>query len=204
MNLTKKLLGACFVSLSVMLASCSMTKQDMASRNVQNELGYAQQLKKQDNKTMEMVSAENTAENAVQSPALVKQIEGLQKNNAQSFEKAEKAVASSSHKKANLFTTLKTVKQLSKELKKAEQNKKPDTLTAIKHSMGGGKSQLVALLLAILVGGLGIHRFYLGYIGIGIIQLITLGGCGIWALIDLIRIATGDLQPKDGSYDKTL
>ncbi len=67
-----------------------------------------------------------------------------------------------------------------------------------------GKSQVVALVLAALVGGLGIHRFYLGYTWQGIVQLLTLGGCGIWALIDLIRIITGDLQPKDGSYAKTL
>jgi TM2 domain-containing membrane protein YozV len=68
----------------------------------------------------------------------------------------------------------------------------------------GSKSQLVALILVIFVGTLGIHRFYLGYTTIGIIQLLTLGGCGIWALIDLIRIITGDLTPKDGGYDKTL
>jgi TM2 domain-containing membrane protein YozV len=69
---------------------------------------------------------------------------------------------------------------------------------------GSGKSQLLALLLCILIGVLGIHRFYLGYIGIGIVQLLTLGGCGIWALIDLILILTGDLQPKNGKYDKEL
>ncbi|HRP90283.1 MAG TPA: TM2 domain-containing protein [Edaphocola sp.] len=68
----------------------------------------------------------------------------------------------------------------------------------------GGKSQLIALILVILLGGLGIHRFYLGYTGIGIIQLLTLGGFGIWALIDLIRIAMGDLKPKDGDYTETL
>lgn len=68
----------------------------------------------------------------------------------------------------------------------------------------GGKSQLTALLICIFVGGLGIHRFYLGYTGIGIIQLLTFGGCGIWALIDLIMIITGDLKPNGGEYDKTL
>lgn len=69
----------------------------------------------------------------------------------------------------------------------------------------GSKSQLIALLLVIFVGGLGIHRFYLGYTGIGIAQLLTLGGCGIWSLIDLIRIVTGDLKPADGSnYDPEL
>lgn len=76
--------------------------------------------------------------------------------------------------------------------------------SASKASGSGSKSQLVALLIALFVGGLGIHRFYLGYTTIGIIQLLTLGGCGIWTLIDLIRICTGDLTPKDGSYDSTL
>ena len=67
-----------------------------------------------------------------------------------------------------------------------------------------GKSQLVALLLCLFVGIIGIHRFYLGYIWQGVVQLLTLGGFGIWALIDLIRIITGDLQPKDGTYSETL
>jgi hypothetical protein len=63
-----------------------------------------------------------------------------------------------------------------------------------------GKSQTVAFVLALLIGVIGIHRFYIGYIGIGIIQLLTLGFCGIWTLIDLIRILTGDLKPKNGEY----
>ena len=67
-----------------------------------------------------------------------------------------------------------------------------------------GKSQVIALILVLLVGGLGIHRFYLGYTWQGIVQLLTLGGCGIWSLIDLIRIITGSLQPKDGDYETTL
>ncbi|HRK83381.1 MAG TPA: TM2 domain-containing protein [Saprospiraceae bacterium] len=72
-------------------------------------------------------------------------------------------------------------------------------------SAAGAKSQLVALILVIFVGVLGIHRFYLGYTVIGIIQLLTAGGCGIWALIDLIRIITGELKPADGSeYNPTL
>lgn len=64
--------------------------------------------------------------------------------------------------------------------------------------------QLTAFLLCFFLGTLGIHRFYLGYYGIGIIQLLTLGGFGIWALIDLILIITGDLQPKDGSYSRII
>ncbi len=66
-----------------------------------------------------------------------------------------------------------------------------------------GKSQIVALLLCWLVGIIGIHRFYLGYTWQGIVQILTLGGLGIWTLIDLVRIIIGTLKPKDGEYDKT-
>ena len=58
---------------------------------------------------------------------------------------------------------------------------------------------LVALLLSIFVGGLGIDRFYMGYIGLGILKLVTLGGCGVWTLIDIILIATRKLNDADGN-----
>jgi hypothetical protein len=77
-------------------------------------------------------------------------------------------------------------------------------VTTFSSLASSGKSQVTALILVILIGGLGIHRFYLGYTWQGVVQLLTLGGLGIWSLIDLIRIITGDLQPKDGSYSKTL
>jgi hypothetical protein len=67
----------------------------------------------------------------------------------------------------------------------------------------GGISQITAFILCWLVGGLGIHRFYLGYTWQGIVQLLTFGGCGIWTLIDFIRIITGSLQPKDDTYETT-
>lgn len=61
------------------------------------------------------------------------------------------------------------------------------------------KSKTTALILSILLGELGIDRFYLGYVGLGILKLITAGGFGIWWLIDLILIATGKMTAKDGS-----
>lgn len=64
------------------------------------------------------------------------------------------------------------------------------------------KSQTTALILAIIVGWIGVHRYYLGYIWQGVVQTLTLGVWGIWTLIDIIRIATGDLQPKSGPYGK--
>ena len=61
------------------------------------------------------------------------------------------------------------------------------------------KSKTTAIILSVLVGSLGVHRFYLGYTGLGILKLLTCGGLGIWTLIDLIRICTGSLKAADGS-----
>lgn len=59
------------------------------------------------------------------------------------------------------------------------------------------KSKLTALLLCIFFGGIGIHRFYTGKIGTGILWLLT-GGCfGIGYVVDIIMIATGKFMDKD-------
>lgn len=58
----------------------------------------------------------------------------------------------------------------------------------------GGKSWLAALLLCIFLGALGIHRFYVGKIGTGILWLLTGGVFGIGWLVDLILIAVGSFR----------
>ena len=60
------------------------------------------------------------------------------------------------------------------------------------------KDWLSTLLISFFVGWFGIDRFYLGYTGLGILKLITFGGCGIWYLVDLILIAMGKLDDSEG------
>jgi TM2 domain-containing membrane protein YozV len=61
------------------------------------------------------------------------------------------------------------------------------------------KSFSTAVLLSLFLGYLGIDRFYLGYTGLGVAKLLTVGGCGIWSLIDLILIATRKVPAADGT-----
>jgi len=54
------------------------------------------------------------------------------------------------------------------------------------------------LLLCFFLGGLGVHRFYAGKVGTGILMLLTLGGLGIWTVIDFVIIACGSFKDAKG------
>ena len=60
------------------------------------------------------------------------------------------------------------------------------------------KSFVTTLVLCVLLGALGVHRFYVGKIGTGILMLLTLGGLGIWQLIDVIVIAVQNFKDSEG------
>jgi len=91
--------------------------------------------------------------------------------------------------------------------------KYPDLPSAFKellHKRGGNmdsqnkqksdKSFVATLLFCLLLGTLGVHRFYVGKIGTGILMLITLGGFGLWMLIDFILIVSMRFRDKEGFY----
>jgi len=60
------------------------------------------------------------------------------------------------------------------------------------------KDWVVTMVLAVVLGFLGIDRFYAGFIGLGVLKLITSGGLGLWWLIDIILLATGSYKDGNG------
>ena len=66
------------------------------------------------------------------------------------------------------------------------------------------KKMVVAALLCFFLGIVGFHRFYVGKIGTGILQIFTFGGLGIWSLIDFVMILTGSFKDSEGkSLDRS-
>jgi TM2 domain-containing membrane protein YozV len=61
------------------------------------------------------------------------------------------------------------------------------------------KSYMTAILLSFFLGVVGVDRFYLGYTGLGVAKLLTLGGCGVWAIVDFIMIALGKMKDANGN-----
>jgi hypothetical protein len=65
-------------------------------------------------------------------------------------------------------------------------------------SDGSDKSRAIALALGCVLGVFGAHRFYLGKIGTGILQVLTMGGMGVWWLYDMILLASGSFRDAEG------
>jgi TM2 domain-containing membrane protein YozV len=105
-------------------------------------------------------------------------------------------------KSSNSLTKTVKAKVVSKPIVKANQKK---------YDPRNGRSWGAAMLICVVLGMFGMHRFYLGYKKLGLIQLVFgalyfftplwwTGLIAIWVIIDLVRIFTKDLEPKDGYY----
>jgi len=60
------------------------------------------------------------------------------------------------------------------------------------------RSWLGTLIMSLCVGWLGVDRFYLGYTGLGLLKLFTLGGCGLWWFVDIVLLILGQTKDAEG------
>ena len=74
----------------------------------------------------------------------------------------------------------------------------PPPPPSMQRSGESDKSFVATWLFSLLLGVFGVDRFYLGQVGLGLAKLFTFGGCGIWALIDLIMVLTGSRKDAQG------
>ena len=195
-------------SILLALSSCTMEKRVyMSGYNIQwnthksaldkNEsvIKIAKQVKENKVPTVEQPEKESniaysvltTTNDNVVTASIGKSVIALS-NKTVLFNKKQSSITA----KPNLISEVKIVKA-TKENKTKKKSKKSTFL-------GGGKSQIVALILCIFLGTLGIHRFYLGYTGMGLLYLFTFGLLGIGWLIDVILlIIPNGLTPKGKS-----
>ena len=73
-----------------------------------------------------------------------------------------------------------------------------DQVQAPSNSEPSDKDFVITLLICVFLGGLGVHRFFVDKIGTGVLMLVTLGGLGLWWIIDIILIVTGSFKDSEG------
>ena len=199
----KTKISTLFVAVTLLLSSCAKetfyftnTGTSYGSKKVQPEATAVVITEQETNNLAAAEDLTNVPENLTASTEKTVTLTKKEFTKAKPLYHNQVAVATKKEnlsKIAQVKTAIKVNKEVKAIVKQAKKNNMPNATAE-----GEGKSQVIAAVLAFVVGVLGIHRFYLGYTGIGIAQLLTLGGCGIWSLIDLIRIIIGDLKPKDG------
>ena len=183
-----------FSLAALIFASCSTTVERTSSAFGG---GWGTDSKKSN---LSKTEASSTAERKTQQLVVMDETPTFTESNTATTytEKFETAVneASKTHK----FNAVEKVaiKQIAKKVAKMDQTApvKEQTISKADAATAGGlddNEMIIAAILCFFLGYLGIHRFYLGYTTVGILQLLTAGGCGIWFIIDLVRILTGDL-----------
>jgi hypothetical protein len=182
----KKLLFVPFLLLA--LISCSRQEVLVKNKNsATTQIVSAPKVASLNETKTEIALASNSNAALVQSLSVTPNVQKLV-NDAITIEGAEKM-----NRIQKMRTMIKAKKEIKKVLKANGTNK-------VTSDNDRSKPLAIGLWFFILLGFAGFHRIYLGYYLEGIIQLLTGGCCGVWAIIDIIRIIDGDLKPKNGNY----
>ena len=200
----------------IALSSCTMEKQHYsAGYNIQwNSKAHASKLKQEENKTVEIASPEVVVEDKSSvSNVLNLSEESLNTESSNFISESESAsienesiavlpqnrIAINSNVRNSTLTKLEITSGAKLKINEIGKTTKPSSSDETKG--GGDRSWFVALLLCFFLGGLGLHRFYLGYNSLGFLMLFTGGVLGILWFIDFFRILFHSLKPKDGDYN---
>jgi len=225
-NIVSRFLSISFLALALLISSCStnatFTKRyhsrgfniawgggSAANNNAVKQTpkkvkAKSDIVKVAQNTESRALQSVNSSENAIVNPANQNSELYFNSLTTQNGTSANNYFKSTSEvdKSSNPETKTVKAKVVSKPIIKVDQKK---------YDPRNGKSWGMAILLCLVLGMFGMHRFYLGYNKIGLIQLVFgalyfftplwfSGLIAIWVIIDLVRIFTKDLEPQDGYY----
>ena len=200
----------------IALSSCTMEKQHYsAGYNIQwNSKAHASKLKQAENKTVEVASQQAVVEDKIdvsnvsnfsevskeiESSNSISESESASIDNESIAILPQNRIVLNSNAKKSTLTKSDLTSGFKAKINKKNNTTQPNSTNETKG--GGDRSWLVALLLCFFLGGLGLHRFYLGYNGLGLLMLFTGGFFGVLWLIDFFRILIHSLKPKNGDYN---
>jgi TM2 domain-containing membrane protein YozV len=184
-NLIFNIMKKAYLSLCIFLSAFTLQAQDQLGSSPQSQLDETVQQPLQELQPLQEFESKNETTNT--KPLNVEAKEEMASNQIEL-------------KKVSPTDLQLTDDQDKKATKKEKQAVAKEAKKKAKEAKGGDKSWIAAFLLCWFLGGLGIHRFYLGYTWQGVVQLLTVGGLGVWWLIDFIRIIMKTLKPNGGEY----
>jgi TM2 domain-containing membrane protein YozV len=193
-----------FLAFGMFMYSCSVERNSITRGESSYGIGSGMAAK---NKNKQLVSKDGAIENSVVAmeqqlmkivPVIPVQETVINLTETIQSVSGEKTVTAKSKKISVKNIAVKTAAMVNKYALSAKSMKSPLGKTATK---GESKSWYLTLFLCSMFGLIGLHRVYLGYSWQAWVQLLTLGGLGIWTFIDFIRIILKKLEPRCGIYE---